>query len=134
MTAMGKRVRAGEVLGSYQGNVAAARRPWAAANPDAVVSYIRSYMEAVQWLYEPSRVDEACDLLMANVPDLPAPLARASYTLLLDPGTGFFPDAGIRPDAVRAVLDPRGRYGPFRRPLRDPAKYVDLSYWEAARA
>jgi ABC-type nitrate/sulfonate/bicarbonate transport system substrate-binding protein len=125
--------RVREVLGSYQGNVAAARRSWAAGNPDAVVSYIRSYIEAVKWLYEPSHMDEACDILLANVPGIPAALAPASYTLLLDPVTGFFSDAGIRPDGVRSVLDLRSRYSPSRRPLRDPRKYVDLSYWEAAR-
>jgi ABC-type nitrate/sulfonate/bicarbonate transport system substrate-binding protein len=123
-----------EALGSYQGNVAAARRRWAAENSDAVVSYIRSYIDAVQWLYEPSHVNEACDILLANVPGIPAALARASYTLLLDPATGCFPDAGIRSDGVRAVLDLRSRHSPSRRPLRDPAKYVDRSYWEAVTA
>ena len=121
-----------EALGSYQGNVAAARRRWAAENSDAVVSYIRSYIDAVQWLYEPSHMNEACDILLANVPGIPAALARASYALLLDPATGFFPDAGIRPDGVRAVLDLRSRHSPSRRPLRDPDKYVDRSYWKAA--
>ena len=124
--------RVHEVLGSYQGNVAAARRPWAAENSDVVVSYVRSYIEAVRWLYEPSHVDEACDILLANVPSIPAALARACYALLLDPATGFFSDASIRPDGVRTVLDLRSRYGRSRRPLQDPAKYVDLSYWEAA--
>jgi ABC-type nitrate/sulfonate/bicarbonate transport system substrate-binding protein len=126
--------RVREVLGSYQGNVAAARRPWAAENSDAVVSYIRSYIEAVHWLCEPSHMDEACDILLANVPSIPAALARACYTRLLDPVTGFFQDAGIRPDGVRAVLDLRSRYRPSRRPLRDPGRYIDLSYWEAATA
>jgi len=126
--------RAREVLGSYQGNVAAARRPWAAGNSDAVMSYIRSYIEAVQWLYEPSHMDEACDILLANVPGIPAALARASYMLLLHPATGFFPDASIRLDGMRAVLDLRSRYGPSRPPVRDPGKYVDLTYWGAARA
>jgi ABC-type nitrate/sulfonate/bicarbonate transport system substrate-binding protein len=122
------------ILGSYQGNVAAARRTWAAGNSHAVVSYIRSYIEAVQWLYEPSHMDEACDILLANVPSIPAALAGACYTRLLDSVTGFFSDAGIRPDGVRAVLDLRSRYSPSRRPLRDPGKYVNLSYWEAATA
>jgi ABC-type nitrate/sulfonate/bicarbonate transport system substrate-binding protein len=126
--------RVRQVLGSYQGNVAAARRPWAADNSQVVVSYIRSYMEAVQWLYEPSHADEACDILLANVPGIPAALARACYTALLDPSTGFFCDASIRPDGVRAVLDLRSRYGPSRRPLRNTDKYVDLSYWRAATA
>jgi ABC-type nitrate/sulfonate/bicarbonate transport system substrate-binding protein len=124
--------RVREVLGSYQGNVAAARRTWAAGNSDVVVSYVRSYIEAVRWLYDPSHVDEACDILLANVPSIPAALMRACYALLLDPATGFFSDAAIRPDGVRAVLDLRSRYGPTRRPLRDPAKHVDLSYWKAA--
>jgi ABC-type nitrate/sulfonate/bicarbonate transport system substrate-binding protein len=126
--------RVREVLGSYQGNVAAARRTWVAENSSAVVSYIRSYIQAVQWLYEPSHMDEACDILLANVPSIPAALARACYTLLLDPVTGFFSDAGIRPDGARAVLDLRSRYSPSRRPLWDPGKYVNLSYWEAATA
>jgi len=50
-------------------------------------------------------VDEACDILMANVPDISAALARARYTLLLRPASGFSPGAGARPAGVRAALD-----------------------------
>lgn len=38
-------VRATDVIGPYQGNVAAARRSWAANNADKIVSYIRAFRE-----------------------------------------------------------------------------------------
>jgi ABC-type nitrate/sulfonate/bicarbonate transport system substrate-binding protein len=45
-------VRATDVIGPYQGNVAATRRSWAANNADKIVDYIRAYRESVTWLYE----------------------------------------------------------------------------------
>jgi ABC-type nitrate/sulfonate/bicarbonate transport system substrate-binding protein len=57
-----------KVIGHYQGNVAAARRSWAAANKDKVIAYIRAYVEAIDWLYERANRDEAVRILRKNVP------------------------------------------------------------------
>jgi ABC-type nitrate/sulfonate/bicarbonate transport system substrate-binding protein len=118
--------------GPYQGNVGAARRGWASGNADLVVAYIRGYLEAVRWLYEPVNRPEACAILACNVAMTPG-LAAASYEVLLAPGGGFFHDGRVREEGVRRVLRLRSRYAAERRVLSDPGKYVDLRYWELAQ-
>jgi ABC-type nitrate/sulfonate/bicarbonate transport system substrate-binding protein len=119
--------------GPYQGNVGAARRGWASSNADLVVAYIRGYLEAVRWLYEPANKLEACAILERNVAAMMPDLAVASYQVLLAPGGGFFRDGRVHEEGVRRVLRLRSRYAAERRVLSDPDKYVDLQYWELAR-
>ena len=120
--------------GPYQGNVGAARRDWARSNVELVAGYIRSYLEAVRWLYEPANTSEACDILKRNVAAMTPELAAASYAVLLDPCSGFFPDGRVQEEGVRRVLRLRSRYAAERRVHSDPSKYVDYHYWELARA
>jgi len=123
-----------EVLGAYLGPVAAVRRSWAEQHPQAVVHFIRAYRDAVLWLLEPGHRSEAQELLMANVPGMPAEVARQSCELLLDPRTGFFPDVALDPRGVAAVLALRSRLGEPPHPLTDPDKYLDRRYWKQAMA
>jgi ABC-type nitrate/sulfonate/bicarbonate transport system substrate-binding protein len=122
----------GRIPEPYQGNVGAARRGWAQNNPGAVVSYVRAYLEAVRWLYEPVNASEACAILERNVPGMTPALAAASYPILLNPSGGFFRDGRVQEKGVLKVLHLRNRYAAERRILSDPSKYVDLRYWELA--
>jgi ABC-type nitrate/sulfonate/bicarbonate transport system substrate-binding protein len=122
----------GRVQGPYQGNVGAARREWARSNPNLVVAYIRAYVDAVRWLYEPANKPEACAILERNVTGMTPELAAASYPVLLNPSGGFFQDGRIREEGVRKVLRLRSLYAAPPQDLSDPYKYVDLQYWELA--
>ena len=119
--------------GPYQGNVGAARRQWAKSNPVLVAAYIRAYVKAVCWLYEPANRSEACGILQRHVSAMTPELAAASYPVLLDPVRGFFRDGCVREDGVRIVLRLRSRYAAERRTLSDPSKYFDHQYWERAQ-
>jgi ABC-type nitrate/sulfonate/bicarbonate transport system substrate-binding protein len=119
--------------GPYQGNVGAARRGWATGNPDLLVAYIQSYLEAVRWLYDPANRPEACDILQRHVAAMTPDLAAASYPILLDPKAGFFRDGRVLEEGVRRVLRLRSRYAVERRMLNEQGKYFDLQYWERAR-
>jgi hypothetical protein len=120
--------------GPYQGNVGAARRSWASSNPGLVVAYIRAYLDAVRWLYNPANKSAACDILERHVPAMTPELAAASYPVLLDPRCGFFRDGRVQEEGVERVLRLRSRYTAERRTLSDPSKYVDHHYWELAQA
>lgn len=126
--------RATAVLGPYQGNVAAARRSWAAANPAQVLAFIGGYREAIAWLYEPAHREQAIGILMRRLPQMPRPLAEASFAELLGPADGFFRDCDISLEGMRCVLDLRSRHGAGAQPLADPMKYCDLRYHRAVVA
>jgi ABC-type nitrate/sulfonate/bicarbonate transport system substrate-binding protein len=126
-------VKATDVIGPYQGNVAAARRPWARQNRSRVVGYIRGYQQSIAWLYDPANRNEAIATLRRHLPQMQAAVAEASYAELLDPVRGFFRSGAIDADRINCVLELRSRYGHPAKQLNDPAKYCDLSYGEEAR-
>jgi ABC-type nitrate/sulfonate/bicarbonate transport system substrate-binding protein len=124
--------RATDVIGPYQGNVAAAKRSWVAAHADEAVGFIRAYATAIEWLYHPGNRDEAIRILMESLPHMTAELAQRSYEQLLDPACGFFRQAKVDARGLETVLELRSRYGAPRRSLAEPAKYYDPAYYENA--
>ena len=125
-------VRATDVIGPYQGNVAAARRSWAASNPEKMIGYIRAYRQSVAWLYQPANRIEAIDILCRNLPNMPQDIAAASYDELLHPIHGFFRDCELDRKGLGCVLELRNRYAPPPKPLGDPDRYYDPQYSIAA--
>jgi hypothetical protein len=121
-----------EVLGPYMGIVGAARRSWADRNEAALVGFIRAYRDGVRWLKEPGNRAAAEILMLANVPNMTAQIARQSCELMLDPVTGFFSNVQLDPQGVRAVLALRSKLGEPPRQLDMPAKYLDERYWKRA--
>jgi len=117
----------------YQGNVAAARRSWAEAHPDLVGGFIRAYVAAVAWLYDPANRAESCTVLERHVPGMTPGLARASHGRMFSSGRGFFRDGRIDEGGALKVLELRSRHATERRLLQDTGKYLDMRYWEAAR-
>jgi ABC-type nitrate/sulfonate/bicarbonate transport system substrate-binding protein len=124
----------GRADGPYQGNVGAARRGWAVANAESVAAFIRGYVAAICWLFDPVNRSHACEILTRNVPDITTELAGASYSRMLQTGSGFFPDGRLQDAGMEHVLRLRSRYAAGSRRLGDAGKYVDLSYWKAALA
>jgi ABC-type nitrate/sulfonate/bicarbonate transport system substrate-binding protein len=122
-----------EAVGRYQGSVGAARRSWAAANGDTLVRYIRAYVAAVDWLYEPPNRAEAIDLLQRRLANVTPEAAARSHDELLHPAHGSLSrKAAIDVEGVRTVLRLRGEFARPPKALRDPSRYYDLSYYERA--
>jgi ABC-type nitrate/sulfonate/bicarbonate transport system substrate-binding protein len=121
-----------DALGRYQGLVGAARRSWARENPGKLVGYIRAYRGGLAWLYDPASKAEALHLLQKNVRGMTPELAAKTYDVLLAPVGGFDRAAALDVEGARTVLKLRSEYGRPQKELTDPARYVDLSYYEQA--
>lgn len=117
-----------QVLGAYQGVVAASRRSWVRENEDAVVGFIRAYHSAVDFLHKRENREPAQALLVANVRAMTPALAKQSLDVLLDAESGFFRDVRLDPAGMKTVLRLRSKFGVPQHELSDPAKYVDPSY------
>ena len=126
-------VKATDVIGVYQGNVAAARRSWAEKNNLKVVAYIRGYRDSIAWLYKASNRREAIEILRRHIPQMSQEVAEASHQELLDPTRGFFRSGDIDMKGLDCVLDLRSRYAQPSKPLRNPVHYCDLSFLAASR-
>ena len=115
-------------VGAYQGNVAAVRRSWAAANWPKVLAYIRGYVELIEWLYDKANRQDAIAILRRALPQMPQDLAEKTYDELLDPQEGFFRGGKIDEAGMRTVLDLRSRYAQPQKSLTDPSCYIDTSF------
>ena len=121
-------VKATDVIGPYQGNVAAVRRSWAQDNRGKIEAYIRAYRRSIAWLYEPQNRTEAIAILRHHLPQMPEIIAEASYGELLDPARGFFRACEIDPAGLDCVLSLRSRYGLPSMQLNESGEILRLSF------
>jgi ABC-type nitrate/sulfonate/bicarbonate transport system substrate-binding protein len=126
------RIASAETLGAYQGTVGLARRSWAREHEAALIGFLRGYKAATDWLYDPANREIAEALLVAHIRDMTPALAKQSYDLLLAPRGGLTRD--MRPDekGIGTVLALRGKYAVPQKSLTDPAKYVDMTWYDKA--
>jgi ABC-type nitrate/sulfonate/bicarbonate transport system substrate-binding protein len=125
--------KASDVFPRYQGIVGATRRSWAKQNPDTLKRFIRAYLDALVWLFTPANRQAATQILVEKVPNMTPELAAATCEIFLAKSGGFEPEAKLDMEGFRKVLELRSEYGKPQKSLTDPAKYIDLSFYEAAR-
>jgi ABC-type nitrate/sulfonate/bicarbonate transport system substrate-binding protein len=123
---------AAEVLGGYQGTVAATRRDWAKSNADTVVAFIRGYRAGLAWLRAPANKQTAIEVLRAEIPETTAAAGEQNYAILVADPKGFDPGVKIDQDGAKQVLELRRRYGPQGKSGRDIGRFIDESYFERA--
>ena len=119
---------AAAVLGAYQGTSAFVLRNWGKANTDILVKYIEAYIEGRRWSFDPKNRAEAVALLAERL-KLPPDIAGLAYDSTKD---DFSPDGAIDMEGVKNVLKLRAQYEGGT--PADPEKYLDLSYYQKARA
>lgn len=115
-------------LGAYQGTGAFVLRSWGAANADTVVKYVQAYIEGLRWMTDPKNKADAVALLSERL-KLPSDTAAQAYDATLK---GFNPDGALDMDGVKNVLKLRAQFEGGT--PADPAKYIDLTYYQKARA
>ena len=119
---------AAAALGAYQGTSAFVLRNWGKANADTLVKYIEAYIEGRRWSFDPKNRAEAIALLAERL-KLPPDIAGQAYDSTKD---DFSPDGAIDMEGVKNVLKLRAQYEGGT--PADPEKYLDLSYYQKARA
>lgn len=125
--------RPDELIPVYQATCGIARRSWAQKNPDLLVSYIRAYVEATRWCFDPKNRQACLDLLMKHN-SIKLSSAEKTLDALSDPKNGLYPNAELNLPGVAAVLELRADLGYLKRPLPPVEKYVDLSYYQRSLA
>lgn len=123
-----------DVFGHYQSGIFAARRSWVQENEDSLVAFIRAHLRALAWLLDPANRPEAAEILAGRIPAMNLPAAAASMERLCSARTGFPPEAALDMEGVDTVLALRSQYAQPQKNLTDAQKYLDLSYYEKAKA
>ncbi|HWU39338.1 MAG TPA: ABC transporter substrate-binding protein [Candidatus Acidoferrum sp.] len=123
-----------ESFGAYQAISGATRRSWAASNEDRLLAYIRSFVAAVDWLYDPANRPEAIAIYQKFVPETPGEIADKAWLVMLSGKEGFQRKAKLDLQGANTVVRIRSEFGTPRKALEDAAKYFDESYYERALA
>jgi ABC-type nitrate/sulfonate/bicarbonate transport system substrate-binding protein len=126
--------KASDVFPRYQGIVGTARRSWAKENTGTLRRFIRAYLDALAWLFDPTNRSVAELILVERVPNMTPELATETCKIFLAKRGGFEQEARVDLDGIKQVLDLRGEYGQPKKKFTDLSKYLDLGCYDAARA
>jgi ABC-type nitrate/sulfonate/bicarbonate transport system substrate-binding protein len=121
-----------ELLGPYQAAGAFVMRPWAREHGAELEKYLAAYIQSVRWIRDTAHRAEAVDLMVDKL-KLDRAIAEQTYDLLIDPVSGFTPDAKFDVEGFRNMLALRAEIE--RKPGTEaiaPERYVDLHYYDAA--
>jgi ABC-type nitrate/sulfonate/bicarbonate transport system substrate-binding protein len=121
-------------IGAYQSDCAVVMRPWAKANAESVIAYIKAIVKGRRWILDPGNKSEATQLL-ADKTRGRLEIATKSYAVVTDPKTGMAKDAKFDMAGFRNVLKLRAEIeGQWSGSPPPAEKYLDLSYYDKALA
>lgn len=123
-----------DALPPCQIGVMGACRGWAEANPQALEGFIRAELHAIDWITDPANADAATDTLQRNMQGMDRAGAEAAMQTVLDPNLGLAGSDVINDAGVATILALRSKFGEPQKELTDPARYIDLGYYNTAKA
>jgi ABC-type nitrate/sulfonate/bicarbonate transport system substrate-binding protein len=101
-----------------------ALRPWLEGHRGIVVRFIRAWVAATDWLYEPANREECLSLIMEQE-RLNRAAAESAYKKVV-------PKARINRSALNTVIELRKEMGVYQPPYRPLERFYDASYWREA--
>ena len=118
-----------KAIGPYQATGGFVMRAWGKANEDTLVKYLQAYIEGVRWTLDPANKEEAVELLMDRL-KLAEDVASQAYRCDAE----GLPEGRQRSTwTACATCSSCARSSrAARRPT--PEKYIDLSYYQKAKA
>jgi ABC-type nitrate/sulfonate/bicarbonate transport system substrate-binding protein len=119
---------AAAALGTYQGSSAFVLRDWGKANSDALVKYLQAYIEGSRWALDPKNRTEAIALLAERL-KLPEDIATLAFDSTKN---DYSRDGALDLEGVKNVLKLRAQFEGGT--PASPDKYLDLSYYQKAKA
>jgi ABC-type nitrate/sulfonate/bicarbonate transport system substrate-binding protein len=121
-------------VGDYQSGSVVVMRPWAKANGDTLVRYLKAIIEGRRWLLDPANKNDVITLTASKF-RLSPDFAAKSYAVVTDPTNGFVKDAKFNMQGFLNVLKLRAEIeGQWGGHPPAPDKYIDLSYYNTALA
>ena len=122
---------AAAALGAYQGTSAFVLSAWGQANTDTLVRYLEGYIEGVRWALDTSNKPEAVALMVERLKQS-GEVAGELYDIAADPKEGYDKDAALNMAGIQNVLKLRAQFEGGAPAA--PEKYIDLSYYQKAKA
>lgn len=122
-----------EILGPIQFTVDFAHTDYLKAHRDEVVKYLKSMIEATQWLYDPKNKEEAIAIHMKALKSKPE-VARQDYKFLVEEFQPFPKTGAVSRVAMEKTMQLRVKEGLYKGKKVPPyTEYVDSSFIEEAQ-
>jgi ABC-type nitrate/sulfonate/bicarbonate transport system substrate-binding protein len=121
-------------VGAYQSGCIVVLRPWAKANGDVLVRYLKAIVGGYRWLLDPANKSAAIALMKDRL-KVSEDDAAKTYAVVTDPADGFARDGKFDLVGFKNVLKLRAEIeGQWGGTPPAPDKYIDLSYYDRAIA
>lgn len=122
-----------EILGPIQFTADFAHINYLKSNRNEVVQYLRSMIEATQWLYDPKNKEEAIAIHMKVLKSKPD-IAAQDYKYLVEEFQPFPRGAAVNKTAMQKTMDLRIKEGTYKgKPVPPYTNYLDNSFVEEAQ-
>jgi NitT/TauT family transport system substrate-binding protein len=108
-------------------------REWAKDHGDEIVRYIRAYLTAIKWMYDPANKDEFFTVVGPKM-NLDRPGFDRLYMKDIQDSKFWSVDGEITESGTLGVEKSLADLGVLSEPLPPPTKYYDLTWWKQARA
>lgn len=109
------------------------RPEWGNAHRDAVVRYVKGYLQSLTWLYDPANKAQAIKILTDATNVAPEDAAE-TYNLFIAKLHIYTANGVISGSSFGPVLDALVKIGQLKAPAPSPSKYIDNSYVNEANA
>jgi ABC-type nitrate/sulfonate/bicarbonate transport system substrate-binding protein len=119
-----------DVIGPYLADGHWVMRAWAQANGQSLVKYLQTIIEGYRWAADPANRTEVV-AVMARHLKIDNDIAAHAVELEVGPNGGLAKDASFDMVGFRNTLKLRAELEGGD-PNADPAKYIDLSYYQRA--
>ncbi len=121
-----------DAVAAFQFEVVAARRSWAQANKDKMVSFVRALAAAYRFIRDPANRDQVVQSIV-ELTGSADDIARETLKLYFEPDRNVLPkEAEINLQGLGQVIAFMTEAHNITPPPPDPQRFVDLQYLHAA--
>lgn len=125
--------RSEDYVKHYARGLGATRRPWANANEELLVRFIRAMIRATDWVMEAKNKEEVMQILLPENKNNKA-RAEEMYEENTSSQFGFTPRSRIDVEGIRTIIELRETAGLMKPPVPKPQKYIDERFYNKALA
>jgi len=119
---------------AYASLATAGIQSWIEQHNDEAISYIKAYLKAVSWIYDPAHVKDVQTIMQIEPAlGLNASLTPNIYAAFVDPKSGFGQDAMLDDAGLKPVIDLRSTYASTPLIERGLVYYRDLRWYHRCK-
>lgn len=119
------------VITHYAWQAQATRVDWARANKPALLGFMRAWIKATRWLYDPANTEETVHILSREL-KMDEKYARVAHGMYFGATATIAKDGELDLAGLQELINAMVEQGDLAAPAPKPEKYVDMTSWDEA--